>query len=891
MRATLSRVRALFRKSRLDGELSDEVGFHLSMLEEEFRARGMAPADARNAARREFGGVAQTQEKYRERRGIPWIETSLKDLRYALRGLRRNPGFTAAAVLSLALGIGANTAVFSLVHALMLRMLPVAHPEQLVYLYRTGGWGRGYVSYPLYLDLAKRTDIFDGAIARTGVGKGRFSRQGSDAVEFAQFEYVSGNYFSFLGVTPALGRLIAEDDNRKPKSSPVAILSYEFWRNRFNADPSVLGQTVVVDGQPLQVIGVARAGFRGVEVEHHPDLWAPCMMYDIPIMNAGYHWVWVVARRRPGVSQQRVQAVVDAVMEQHLTAQYGHNTDAAFRKSAFAQRLSVFDADAGVSSLRFLFGKALLVLMAAVGLVLLAACANLANLLLARGAARRWETALRLSLGATRARLVRQALTESLLLAALGGALGMVFALWGERAILGFLPLEASEPTSAAPDPVVLAFTAAISLLAALLFGLAPAWRSTAVDPAVGLRGGARLAAGGRPVLRRALVVAQVALSVVLVALAGLFGGVLAALRGVDVGFRNQNTIAFQLDFPSTWGRAQRQETLDRFKDRIVRLPGVASVSSAFPGPFEMGTANASIRVPGSAATALESAEVATASIAPRYFETIGTRLLLGREFDRNDTADSRKVAVVDQAFVRTFFPGVSDPVGRALSFDDSKPEGGERTYIVGVVNDVRHDGLRAPAKPTVYSPATQPVAMGGPTILVRAEAPPGAVTPMLRRELAKLGTAAVLTEPQTIRQHIDESIFQERILATLSGFFGLLALLLAAIGLYGVVAYGTAQRAGEIGVRIALGAQKSGLLWMVLRDALSLISLGLLVGLPAAVAAARAVGYALEGAPPAAPTLFAATGAILLAVGTAAAFLPARRAASMHPMRALRSE
>ena len=329
----------------------------------------------------------------------------------------------------------------------------------------------------------------------------------------------------------------------------MAVLSYEFWRSRFNSDPGVVGRMVTVDGQPLQVIGVARAGFRGVEVEHHPDLWAPCMMYDGRVMDPGMHWVWVVARRRPDASLQRVQAVVDAVMQQHLTAHYGKNSDAAFRKSAFAQRLTVYPADAGVSSLRFLFGKALLVLMAAVGLVLLAACANLANLLLARGAARRWETALRLSLGATRARLVRQALTESLLLGALGGGLGMVVALWGERAILGFLPLDASEPLPVMPDPAVLAFTAAISLLAALLFGLAPAWRSTAVDPAVGLRGGVRLG-GGRPLLRRALVVAQVALSVVLVALAGLFGGGLAALRAVDVGFRNQNTIAFSLDFP-----------------------------------------------------------------------------------------------------------------------------------------------------------------------------------------------------------------------------------------------------------------------------------------------------------------------------------------------------
>jgi predicted permease len=890
MRSLWKRVLAVFRGRRLDRELQEEIDSHLAMQEEEFRRRGMSPAEARVAARREFGGVAQAAEAYREGRGLPWIETAAKDIRYAARGLARNPGFTAAAVLSLALGIGANTAIFSLVRTLMLRMLPVARPEQLIYLYRTGGWGKGYVSYPLYLDLAERSDVFEGVAARTGVFKGRFSREGADGVEFAGVEYVSGNYFSLLGVAPAMGRLFTDADNRTPKAHPLAVLSYEFWRNRFNADPGILGGTVVVNNQPLKVIGVARPGFRGIEVEHHADVWVPCMMYDGAIMQPGMHWVWMVARQRPEISRQRVQAVVDTVMQRYLTERYGKNPNAAFRKTAFDQRLEVFAANAGISSLRFLFGRALLVLMAAVGLVLLAACANLANLLLARGAARRRETALRISLGATRARLVRQALTESLLLAAWGSALGIFFAVWGERAILGFLPAEASEPLATAPDAAVLAFTVGISLVAALLFGLAPAWRSTDVDPIVELKGQRRKKAAGAAT-RRALVIAQVAMSVVLVALAGLFGGSLAALRSVDVGFRNQDALAFYLDCPATWKHAQRQQVLDQFVDGASRLPGVSSVSYGTPGPFEMGTASATIRVRGSAATALEPVEVAIASIAPRYFETIGTRLTMGREFDRHDRETSRQVAVVDEAFVHTFFPGVSDPVGRTLSFDDSKPEGGEPVYIVGVVDSLRRDGLRKPAKPTVYSPATQPVAAGSPAVLVRTQAPPAAVVPALRRELARLGTAVVLTEPRTIRQHIDDSIFQDRILATLSGFFGVLALLLAAIGLYGVVAYGTAQRAGEIGVRIALGAQRAGVLWMVLRDALLLVSAGLLVGLPASVLAARAVVSTLDGMPPAAPSMFAATGAVLLAAGIAAALVPARRAASLDPMQALRQE
>jgi predicted permease len=884
------RVAALFRGRRLDGELEEEIASHLAMQEEEFRARGMSPSEAGLAARREFGGVTQTVEAYRERRGVAWVENTLRDLRYALRGLARNPGFTAAAVLSLALGIGANTAIFSLVRNLMLRILPVTRPEELVYFYRTGGWGRGFMSYPLYLDLAKHADIFEGVAARSGVWRGRFSRPESARVEFAQREYVTGNYFTLLGVKPAIGRLFGESDNLTPMGHPLAVLSYEFWRNRFSGDAAVLGATVVVDGQPLTVIGVAAPGFRGIEVEHHPDLWVPCMMYDGNIMSPGMHWVWAVGRRRPGISRERIQSVMDAAMQQHLMERYGKNPDAGFRKSAFAQRLEVYGADAGISSLRFLFGKALLVLMAAVGLVLMAACANLANLLLARGAARYREIALRFSLGATRARLVRQALTESLLLSLLGSGLGLGFAVFGQQAILGFLPPEEIEPLGLMPDGTLLAFTVGISVLAAVLFGLAPAWRTTAVDPAAGLRGGGSRTTR-RPMLRRTLVTAQVALSVVLVSLAGLFGGSLAQLRAVDVGFRNQNVLALQLDCPAKWDHARRQQVLDGFVDRVSRLPGVASVSYGFPGPFEMGTASASIRVPESAATAAGSAEVAIASVAPRYFATIGTRLVAGREFDANDTKTSQSVAIVDEAFARRFFPGVSAPIGRPLSFDDSKPEGGERTYIVGVVQDIRHEGLRQPAKPTVYSPVTQPVARGGATVLVYAQAPPAAVAQALRREMAKLSEEVVLTEPETIARHIDDSIFQERILASLSGFFGVLALLLAAVGLYGVVAYGTAQRAPEIGVRIALGARRSGVLWMVLRDALLLVSAGLAVGLPLAIAAAQAVRKVLDGVPAAGLAMFASTGAVLLAVGTVAALAPARRAARMDPMTTLRQE
>jgi predicted permease len=600
-------------------------------------------------------------------------------------------------------------------------------------------------------------------------------------------------------------------------------------------------------------------------------------------------WVWIMARRRPGVSQKQVQAAVDVLMRNHVAALYGPGYDAAFRKKGLEQRLEVRDGGIGLSLLREEFGKPLAVLLGAVGLVLLAACANVANLLLARGAARQKEIALRLSLGATRPRLVRQALMESLLLAAAGSLLGVAFAFWGQHAVLQLLPADSGDPFTSGPDAAVLVFTLGISTLSVLLFGLAPALRSTAVHPAAGLRSRGGQAAGG-PVLRRVLVVAQVAFSVVLVSMAALFGHSLLELRSVDLGFGNLNTYAFGFDFPRSWKgdiKAARRQLLAQLES----LPGVTSVSWGFPGPFQMGSADASIRVPGSDRTALEPADVDMQYIAPRFFETIGSVPALGREFDRNDTASARKVAVVNEAFVRTFLRGDAHPLLRTLSFDDSKPEGGEPTWIVGVVRNIRHQGLREEIRSTVYVPAAQKEASWPPTILVRTQMPEGALLTAIYRELSRLGPAAALSSLETLRQHVDDSIFRERMLATLGGFFGGLALLLAGVGLYGVVAYGTARRAGEIGIRMALGARRAHVLWLVLRDALLLVFLGLAIGLPVSLAAARTVESVLFGVRPSDPLAFGMTASVLLAAGIAAAFLPARRAASMDPMRSLRHE
>jgi len=896
MRTIWNRFKALFSNGRLEGELNEEIQVHLAMRADELRQQGMDPKAAQQAARREFGGVDQMKEAYRDRRGIPPLEILAKDIRYGLRGLRRNPAFTLAAVLSLALGIGANTAIFSFVNTLMLHMLPVRNPDQLVSLYKTGGWGRGYASYPLYLGFRKHTDLFAGVFARSGADKVRFDPGHSNRAEFVQREFVSGNYFEVLGVQPVLGRVFTGDDNRTPQAHPLVVLSYDFWRSRLGLDPAVLGRVLLVDEQPLTVIGVAAPAFHGVEVEHRTDLWVPAMMYRGQIMEPGMHWIWIMARRRPEIPRARLQAAVSTIMQQYLAGVYGGNTNAAFRRFAMEQKVEVRDAGVGLSELRDAFGKPLRILMAAVGLVLLIACANVANLLVARGSARRREIALRFSLGASRGRIVRQWLIESLLLAMMGSILGLLFAMRGERYMLLFVPAGSSDEFHVAPDAAVLAFTAGISILSALLFGLAPALRATALDPAATLKEGGTPSAGRGPRagLRQALVVVQVAFSVVLVVAAGLFAHSLRDLHSINAGFAFQNVVTFSLDYPRAWETADKDRLRERLSARVASLPGVVSLSYGFPGPYLSGNWSSGIRVPGSARTAKEGVEVAEQGVGPAYFATIGSRPLRGREFDESDMRATRKIAVVNESFVREFLPGVPDPVGRVLSFDDSKPEGGEPTYIVGLVRDILHNGLRSRAESTVYVPFTQgkqgPLAFD-PPLLVRAPLPPDALVPMIRRELRNLDPEVALVEPRTLRERIDDSIFLDRMIATLSGFFGLLALLLAAVGIYGVMAYAVARRTGEIGLRIALGAAPARIKWMVLGDGLLLIALGILIGLPLSLAAGRISASLLYGVQPNDPITLVSTIAVLVALGILSAFVPARRAASIAPIEALRHE
>lgn len=878
----------LFRRERFNRELEEEMRFHLEMKARANREAGMDPDEARPTARRQFGNTTLLCETSREVWVWGWLERFAQDLRYALRVLRKSPGFTAVAVLSLALGIGANVAIFSLFNALMLRLLPVEHPEQLLSIYRTGGWGRGFASYPLYLALRERKDLFEGVLARSGVWKVRL---GSNRAEFVSREFVSGDYFRVLGIRPALGRLFTDEDTGTQGANPFVVLSYDFWQVRLGGDASVLGRILHIDEQPLTVIGVAQPRFRGVVPERRADLWVPITMHRARIMDPHMHWVWLLARPKPDIEFRQLQTALDTFMQQHLAAEYGGRPDSAWRRAAMAQRLEIRPGGIGISLMREQFQKPLELLLALVALVLLIACANVAGLMLARGAARAREIALRFSLGASRLRVLHQLMTESLLIAGAGSLLGVAIAAWGTRYLLLFLPGAETLQLDVSADYTVLRFTLVAALVSVLVFGLLPAFRTTAVAPAPAIKGCPRASRGApRLLLRKSFVVLQVALSVVVVMAAALFARSLASLRAVDPGFHSLNVLSFFIDFPRTYKDKDADSLRRRFLARVDSLPGVLSTSYGFPGPYQGGTWSTSFRIPGSEKTARSARDVEMQSAAPRYFETIGSPPLFGREFDSGDSAGAAKVAVVNESFAREYFSG-ANPVGRTLSFDDSKPEGGEPTIIVGLVRDMLHSGMRQRAVPTVYVPPAQVENPSAPLLLLRAAVPSESLIPALRRELTALDPSLAMVGVRSMRQRIDDSLFLDRLLAVVSGFFGILSLLLAGIGVYGVVAYTVKQRTSEIGIRMALGADRISVFWLVLRQGLALIAVGILLGVPLSFAPARIAAGLLFGIKARDPITMGATAAVLLMAGVLAVVLPARRAMHIDPMEALRYE
>jgi predicted permease len=886
------RFQTLFRRNRSTQRLDDEVQFHLDQQVAENLAAGMNPEEARYAAMRTFGNPTYLKEETRDTWGWSWLEQLAGDFRYGARMLRRSPGFTAVAVLTLALGIGANTAIFSLINALGLRPLPVQKPEELVLINpndRNGDWG---FSYPLYEAVRDENRTLAGVFVIAG-GPMNVSVDGQAELAPNGGGYVSGSYFPTLGVEAIAGRTFTAAEDKVSGQNPVAVISYGYWRRRFALSLSAIDKKIYLNGVPFTIIGVTPQRFFGLQVGRPPDITVPMIMYtqlnsgSTQLSNPSSWWLVAMARLRPGVSAEQASADLSAI--------FGHYMEArGLRTEGLSVKLR--PGAWGLFPRHKLAPEAML-LMTLVGLVLLIACTNVANLILARGAARQKEIALRLSIGAGRGRLIRQLITESLLLALLGGAAGFLLAFWGTQVIPKLAPKEVSLDLS--PDTRVFVFAAGITLLAGVLFGLAPAFRATRISLVQGLQGGVRQGqtqwSPNR--LRNGLVVSQVMLSTVLLFAAGLLTHSLRELLSADLGFRPEHVLVLSVD-PTLIGY-KGPRLLDLYKDLLQHaraVPGVMSVSLSRGGLVTDATWDNIVSVPGYTPGPGEEMASLFNPVGPDFFRTAGIPILLGREFGDQDNETAPKVAIVSETFARHFFGernGVQKALGQTIGLGVDQNLG--QFQIVGVVKDSRQRKIDEPPSRVVYFPFLQadlpPSLMDHMTMEVRTASEPAAMTKAIRQELLAVEKNLPIYDVKTLTQQVEESLTDQRAFTWLVSSFGLLALLLASVGLYGVIAYSTVRRTSEIGIRVALGADRRDVMAMVLREALRLTAIGVVIGLALAVATGRVFSSVLYGVTAADPLTILGATVLMFVAAALAAFLPARRAMRVDPMVALRYE
>jgi predicted permease len=809
------------------------------------------------------------------------------------------------AVASLALGIGANAAIFSLIHQLILQLLPVPHPEQLVLLTARGNHygsnsGSNALSYLMYTDFRDKNEVFRGMFCRNGR---TFSVMEDGRTEMVSGEEVSGNYFPVLGVKAAMGRVFTASDDLIQGGHPVAVLSYGYWKTRFNRDPGVLGKKLLVNGYPVTVVGVSQEGFDGLEAGYSPQIRVPITMHDVmplsqfpELNNRRRRFVQVYARLKPGMTLDRAKAGLQPLFHQVLQMEVqmrAFTKASAYTKQRFlAMWMDVLPGSKGRSELRRQFSTALLALMGIVSLVLLIACSNVANLMIARASARQKEIALRLALGASRRRLMGQLLVESALLSLIGGAAGLGMAVLMVKALVSFLPAGTNVLTlSATPGGAVLGFTLAVSVVTGLVFGLAPALQSTRPQLATTLKDQAGSVVGGTAVgLRKALVVGQVALSLLLLIGSGLFIQSLKNLKELRPGFETRNVVKFELE-PTISGQkpAWALDYYRRLLERVKGMRGVSNVALAVMPLLEDNEWDNWITLEGYTAKEGETLDPHMQFCSDEFFDTMKIPLLAGRKFDRRDDKGAPKVAIVNQKFVKRYI-GNANPIGRHVGM--GKDPGTKLDIeIVGVVGDTKYENMREEVPYEMYIPYRQTEFVNGMMAYVRTDSDPSNFFTPLREVVRDVDAGVPMYDMRSLEQQMENSLVTERLLASLSTVFGALATLLAAIGLYGVMAFMVARRTREIGIRMALGAQGGSVIWLVMREVLILSAAGLALGLPAAWAVTRLVQAQLFGVKATDPLTMVVAVLGIASVAALSGYLPAHKATNIDPMVALRIE
>jgi macrolide transport system ATP-binding/permease protein len=908
------RLRSLFRREQVTRELDREIQFHLDQQIAENIALGMSPAEARSAALRIFGNTTAIKENTRETWGWTWVEQLVQDLRFAIRQLRKSPGFTATAALTLALGIGANTAIFTLVHAVMMRNLPVADPKTLVRIgdvaqccVSAGAFDDGkyaMFSTEAYDRLRKNVPEFEELAAIQAGYEYRpvvTRRDGSgEAGRAVMGEFVSGNYFRTFGLTPSAGRLFGDEDNSKG-APVVAVMSYTTWMSRYAGDPSVVGGTFFVNTKPVTIVGIAPRGFFGDRLSSAPpELYLP--FESMPslanvtyVHDPGANWLYIIGRMKSGAQLGVAQAKVHAIVRQALAETQAYSGE---KEKKILDHLSVVltPGGAGIQNLRAQYEQNLRMLMGAAGLVLLIACANIANLLLARGMKRKNEMSVRSALGAPRERILRQLMTESVVLAGLGGLLALVVAYFGTRMLLALtFPAAQGMPIVALPSPAVLTFACGLSLLTGILFGVAPAWIAAQTDPADALRSGMRGTTTGSSLLQKGLVVAQAALSVVLLVGAGLFAQNLQKLESSDMKLDPKNRYIVHIN-PQTAGYSQTDlDVLYRtIESRFHAIPGVVKVGLASYTPMEDNNNGWGIQREGHPETATQASFIRANA---EYFDSVGTKVVMGRGILEHDTPTSATIAVINETLRRKLFKPDENPLGTRIG-----PGQGNQWQVVGVVEDTAYQDVTWKDHGMLFVPAMQRAAddkrpltedenlyLGG--LVIETSGRVNDMEQLARKTLADINPNLAVVKFQTFDAQIADQFIYARMVARLTGLFGGLALLLATIGLYGVTSYTVARRSSEIGIRMALGARRSGVVGMVMRGAMSQTFIGLAIGIPAALLCARVVESQLYDVKNVnAAVMLLAVFALALA-SALAGLIPATGAASTEPARTLRAE